>query len=91
MNDFLLIVLIVLFLIVVGIFLFVMSIILKVKRSVGSSKINELASVISASKEIAREEKRREKSVVGMTNLVLPQVIQDIPDFNVNILIQKFF
>lgn len=86
MNDFLLIVLIVLFLIVIGIFLFVMSIILKVKRSVGSSKMGELASVIRASKEIAREEKSREKSVVGMTNLVLPQVIQDIPDFNVNMI-----
>lgn len=86
MGNFLLILFIILFLIVISIFSFVMYIVFKVKRSVGNSGMNELVYAMKDAKEIAREELKREKSVVGMTNLVLPQVVQAIPDFNVNMI-----
>lgn len=89
MGDFLLLLFIILFLVIICIFAFILYIILKVKKSVGSAHISELKSVIKASNEIAREELNREKSVVGMTNLVLPQVLRDIPDFNVNMIYNK--
>jgi len=84
MSNFLLLLFIILFLIIICIFTFVLYIIFKVKKSIGKERISELTNVIKTSRDIAREELNREKSVVGMTSLVLPQVVRDIPDFNVN-------
>lgn len=84
MSDFLLLLFIILFLVIICIFAFILYIILKVKKSIGKENISKLGNVIKASRKIAREELNREKSVVGMTSLVLPQVLRDIQDFNVN-------
>ncbi|MDO4283460.1 MAG: hypothetical protein Q4D02_07470 [Clostridia bacterium] len=86
MSELLLIFFIVLFLIIISIFVFLMHVISQIKRSAGNHGFHELISVMKTSKEIAREEMNREKSVVGMTNLVLPQVVKEIPDFNVNMI-----
>lgn len=85
MSNFLLMLFCILFIIVICIFLFIMYIVFKVRKSINLDK-GDVTSIINVSKEAMKEEMNREKSVVGMTNLVLPQVVKDIPDFNVNMI-----
>lgn len=86
MNNLLILLFAILLLMVIAIAIIILFIILKVKRSVGSANMNMIFHAVKSSQAIAREEMNREKSVIGMTNLVLPQLIKDIPDFNVNMI-----
>ncbi len=65
------------------IFFTVIYVILKIRKN---TEYMGLFNALKNYKEISRQELEREKSVVGMTNLVLPQVIEEVPDFNVDMI-----
>lgn len=75
--------------VIVGILLIGLIIYLKIKSMVPKEYRNEInfKEAIKAGKEIAEEEQSRHKNVSGITNLLLPQIMKDFKDFNV----EQFF
>lgn len=59
------------------------------KNIVGESGMNELSDALKNAVESEKESYSTPKSLAGMTNLVLPRIQKDIPDFNYNLLYSK--
>ncbi len=74
--------------IVVG-FVIVFIVISKIKKSVGKEEFKQLKELSHNSKEILMEMSETPKSVNGMTTLVEPQVLNDFPDFNKELIYSK--
>lgn len=87
--NFFLILLIILFAIILAILIIALYIVHKVKKSVGSAGWNEFKNAAQNSKAIREEFLRKEKSVVGMTKLVLPRILEDHNDFSEQMLYNK--
>ncbi len=85
----LLLILTVFFGVVVGILIIGLIVYLKIKSMVPKEYRDEInfREAIKAGKEIAIEEKSRHKSATGITNLLIPQILKDFNDFNV----EEFF
>ncbi len=87
--DLLISLLIILAIIIFGILFLILYIMKKVKHMVGHDQLKILSNAVKYSHEILEEESSEPKSVIGMTSLVLPQLEQDFPEFNVEMLYQK--
>lgn len=71
--------------IIFGILLLGFIVYLKIKASIPKEYRNEInfKEALKVGKEIAIEEQSRHKAASGMTNLLIPQITKDFPDFNV--------
>lgn len=59
---------------------------LKIAKIVGKSNLKELKNAIKNSANLQKEEYCREKTVTGMTSLLEPNILNDFPDFNKDLL-----
>ena len=71
--------------IIFAILILALIIYLKIKSSIPKEYRNEFnfKEAVKVSKEIAKEERSRPKAASGITNLLIPQIMKDFPDFNV--------
>ena len=87
--NLLLVLLIIFFAIVLAILIICLYIGHKLKKNVGSYKLNQLFSAIRDQDSIIKQELSRPKSISGMTNLILPRIKEDFSDFDFQILCNK--
>ncbi len=87
-------------LIILVIIIFVISVValfyIKTKRTIrntarqfGFNNINNLADIKREVDKIKSQESERKRSVSGMTSLLLPQIVNDFPEFNENYIYNK--
>ena len=87
--SFILTLLIILAVLIIIIFLFVFYLVHKMKKELGDTAYNQLKNAIRNQDELRRESISREKSVIGMTKLVLPSIVEDYSDFSESMLYSK--
>lgn len=61
----------------------------KFEKAVGKENLREIKKSFSEAKEIIREDYSSEKSISGMTNILMPSIQEDFPDLNQNLLFSK--
>ena len=59
------------------------------KKTVGESGMSEFSEAFKSAVESEKEAYSRPKSLAGLTNILLPKIQRDIPDFNVDLLYSK--
>ena len=66
------------------VFLLIIAVIiyLKLKRGLSELGFGDSKKIISMIKESEEEAKYRHKSVSGLTNILVPKIIRDFPNFN---------
>lgn len=90
MGEFLLILFLTVIIVLIVIYIFFRFLIRhlweKLVNFLGKENLMGIITAFAFRKQIIMYERYRIKSISGMTNLVLPQVMEDIPDFNVNMI-----
>ena len=96
MGKAILIVLIIILVIIIFVISVVALFYLKAKRTIrntarqfGFNNINNLADIKREVDQIKSQESERKRSVSGMTSLLLPQIVNDFPEFNENYIYNK--
>ena len=74
---------------IAAIFVALFAVFQKIKKSIGLENYNEIKDALKNSKEIIREDYAGQKSISGMTSLMLPSIQRDFPDMNENLLYAK--
>lgn len=78
-----------LFGIIAAVAIIVMVVMRKLNKVVGKNNMRQIMRAAKNVKSLEAEEYTRKKDVSGMTKLLEPQIIEDFPDFNKNLLFSK--
>lgn len=61
----------------------------KFEKAVGKENLREIKRSFSEAKEIIREDYSSQKSISGMTNILMPSIQEDFPNINPDLLFSK--